>query len=153
MIAPAPWDDTLARGIIEDLKPLDGAMLPMLHALQHAFGCVPPEAVPLIAQALNVSRAEVHGVITFYHDFRSRPEPRRVIKLCRAEACQARGAEALAARASGGAVIETAYCLGLCAQGPAALVEGQPVAHLDAARFDALLGGAPVEAVQAGEGA
>lgn len=162
MSAPAPWDNELARAIVENLKHHDGAMLPMLHALQEAFGFVDVTAVPLVAEALNLSRAEVHGVLTFYHDFRTSAEPRRVIKLCRAEACQSLGCEALVEHAAtwhgvrengvGPVKIETVYCLGLCAQGPAALVEGEVVAHLDGARLSALIEGAAPADVAAGEG-
>lgn len=108
-----------------------GALLPLLHDIQRSLGHVPPAAVPVIARALNLSRAEVHGVIGFYHDFRSEPVTGRIVKLCRAEACQARGADAVAAALdAGGANVEAIYCLGLCAIGPAALVDGVPVAQL-----------------------
>lgn len=132
------------------------ALLPILHAIQHAFGHVPDEALPMIAHALNISRAEVRGVVSFYHDFRTAPGARRIIKLCRAEACQARGGEAIAAhfeKAHGlkaGAPspdkrveIETVYCLGNCALGPAALVDGELVGMIDEARADALVAEAP----------
>ncbi len=106
-----------------------GALLPVLHAIQHALGHVPPGAVPIIAEALNLSRAEVHGVISFYHDFRAAPAAGPVVKLCRAEACQSRGSDAVAAQfALDGVVTEPVYCLGLCAIGPAALVDGLPMA-------------------------
>jgi formate dehydrogenase iron-sulfur subunit len=112
-----------------------GALLPLLHDIQHSLGHVPPGAVPIIAQALNLSRAEVHGVISFYHDFRPERVAAPVVKLCRAEACQARGADAVAAALQGqGACVEAVYCLGLCAIGPAALVDGAPVAGLVAGR-------------------
>jgi formate dehydrogenase iron-sulfur subunit len=106
-----------------------GGLLPLLHAIQGALGHVPAEAVPIVAEALNLSRAEVHGVISFYHDFRSAPAEGRVVKLCRAEACQARGVDAVAAELErDGVATEAIYCLGLCAIGPSALVDGQPVA-------------------------
>ena len=110
-----------------------GALLPILHDMQHAMGYVAPELVPVIAEALNLSRAEVHGVISFYHDFRTAPVTRPVIKLCRAEACQARGSEALAPQFEGDGRIEveTVYCLGLCASGPAAMVGERVIARLD----------------------
>ena len=130
----------------------DGALLPVLHALQHAFGHVPGEAVAIVAGALNLSRAEVHGVATFYHDFRSEPAGRRVLKICRAEACQARGGDAIAERAEkqlgvamggttadGQVTMEAIYCLGLCASGPSAMLDERLVGRLDAARLDALL--------------
>jgi formate dehydrogenase iron-sulfur subunit len=105
-----------------------GALLPLLHDIQHSLGHVPAAAVPIIAEALNLSRAEVHGVVSFYHDFRAVPVTGQVVKLCRAEACQARGVDAAAAAlAAEGVAVEPVYCLGLCASGPAALVDGAPV--------------------------
>jgi len=131
---------------------LEGPLLPILHAVQAEFGHVPDEALPAIAQRLNISRAEVHGVVSFYHDFRTAPAGRHVVKLCRAEACQAMGAEALVARAEerlgiamhettrdGAVTLEPVFCLGLCACGPAAMIDGRIVGRLDAARLDALL--------------
>ncbi len=94
-----PWNAERASEIIARHRHLEGATLPILHALQEAFGCVPEAAVPMVAEALNLSRAEVHGTVTFYHDFREEPPGRRVLKLCRAESCQAAGGDALAARA------------------------------------------------------
>lgn len=152
-MAARAWDEGTARDIIGQLAPLEGAMLPILHALQDAFGCVHPAAVPLIADALNLSRAEVHGVIAFYHDFRTAPAGRRIVKICRAEACQANGVEALLAelRARRGLApdgpsddkltFETVYCLGNCALGPNALVDGEIVARLDAERLAELCDG------------
>ena len=110
-------------------------LLPLLHAVQHEFGYIDDAAVPVMAKALNLTRADVHGVVTFYHDFRRTPAGRHVVKLCRAEACQARGSAAVEAaaeaalrvamgetRADGQVTLEPIYCLGLCAIGPAALV-------------------------------
>ncbi|MBI0534553.1 formate dehydrogenase subunit gamma [Roseomonas sp. KE2513] len=148
--APTPhWDDAVASEIIAGHAGLEGAMLPILHALQERFGCVPHEAVPLVAEALNLSRAEVHGVVTFYHDYRATPPGRHVLKLCRAEACQAMGAEALSAglmrrlglewhgtTADGSLTLEPAFCLGLCACAPAALLDGEPMARLNDAALD-----------------
>ncbi len=110
-----------------------GALLPILHDVQHEFGHVAPELVPVIAEALNLSRAEVHGVISFYHDFRTTPVTKPVIKLCRAEACQARGVERLVSLFEGDAriAVEPVYCLGLCASGPAAMIGERVVARLD----------------------
>jgi formate dehydrogenase subunit gamma len=126
--------------------------LPLLHALQEAFGYIDEAAEPLIAEALNISRAEVHGVVTFYHDFRHAPAGRHVLKLCRAEACQAAGGDDLAARAEarlgmkmgstaadGSVTLEPVYCLGLCSVGPSAMLNGRVVARLDQARLDTLL--------------
>jgi formate dehydrogenase subunit gamma len=126
-----------------------GALLPLLHAIQHEHGFIADDLVPRIAEALNLSRAEVHGVITFYPDFRRKPAGLHVVKLCRAEACQARGGAAIeraaigrlgvamgATRADGHVTLEPVYCLGLCAIGPSALVDGRPVARIDEARLE-----------------
>lgn len=136
--------------IVAELATLEGPLLPILHAVQDAFGYVPQEALPRIAETLNLSRAEVHGVMSFYHDFRTEPAGRHVVKLCRAEACQAQGADALAAHVQArlgtdfhgtakGVTLEPVFCLGLCACGPAALVDGEVVGRLDAAKLDAIL--------------
>ena len=93
------WNAERAGEIIAGKALMEGAVLPILHDLQETFGYVPEPAVPLIAEALNLSRAEMHGVVTFYHDFRKEPPGRHVLKLCRAEACQAVGGDALATRA------------------------------------------------------
>ncbi|MCB1355981.1 MAG: NAD(P)H-dependent oxidoreductase subunit E [Maritimibacter sp.] len=109
----------------------EGPLLPILHRIQHALGHVPEAALPMIADALNITRAEVHGVVSFYPDFRDAPVPGKVVKICRAEACQAQGGaalEAAAAALSGRAHVEPVYCLGLCANGPAAMVEDRPMA-------------------------
>lgn len=144
------WNPESATSLIAGLAHLEGATLPILHALQDEFGYVDPQAVPLIAEALNLSRAEVHGTISFYHDFRTTPPPRRVIKLCRAEACQARGCERLVEELArdhgiavdgapaGDAIVETVYCLGNCALGPSALVDGELIGRADAARIAGL---------------
>ena len=130
----------------------EGPMLPILHDIQAAFGHVPEAAVLRIAEALNLGRAEVHGIVSFYHDFRDRPAGRHVLRLCRAEACQAQGAaevEAATLRLLGigygettpdGAVtLEPVYCLGLCACGPSAQLDGALHGRVDAARIEALL--------------
>ena len=147
-----PWDGETARAIIAEKQAMPGALLPILHALQEEFGYIDREAEPLIADILNLSRAEVHGVVTFYHDFRQQPAGRHVLKLCRAESCQARGGEALAARAEarlgiatgsttadGSVTLEPVYCLGLCSVSPAAMLDGKIVARLDETKLDALL--------------
>ncbi len=113
----------------------EGPLLPILHDLQAEFGHVSEDAIRKIAEALNLTRAEVHGVVSFYHDFKPAPTAARV-KLCRAEACQARGVGALK---TDDAKVEPVYCLGLCAVGPAALVGGTVHARLDQARLDALV--------------
>lgn len=157
---PEPWDETRARALIAEHTGREGAMLPILHALQTRFGHIPPAADPLIADALNLSKAEVHGVISFYHDFRRTPsQATRTLHLCRAEACQALGCEALIAEAQSldipidtdatGLVIKTVYCLGLCALGPAGLLDGEPLARLDAPRLARLQAGADPASVQA----
>jgi formate dehydrogenase subunit gamma len=138
--------------IVTDLKSLEGPLLPILHAIQAEFGYVPQESLPLIARELNLSRAEVHGVMTFYHDYRAHPAGRHVVKVCRAEACQSMGGDALAdnlKRALGidwhgttmdGAItLEAVYCLGLCACSPAAMIDGDVHGRLDAATLMALV--------------
>ena len=143
VVSMLPWSDARAQEIIAEYAGLEGSALPILHALQTEFGYVPSGAVPLVADALNLSRAEVHGIVSFYHDFRSAPAQAPVVKLCRAEACQARGGEALGVRAAerhGDAVqFEATFCLGLCASGPAAMVDGVPYARLTSERLDAIL--------------
>jgi formate dehydrogenase subunit gamma len=147
-----PWDEKRGGEIIAEHSHLEGATLVILHALQEAFGYVPELAIPMIASTLNLSRAEVHGVFTFYHDFRHHPAGKHVLKLCRAEACQAAGGDALAARAEAklGIAIgnttadervtfEPIYCLGLCATAPSAMLDGRVVGRLDEARIDALI--------------
>lgn len=129
--------------IIADHAHREGPLLPILHACQHAFGCVDAAAEAQIAKALNLSRAEVHGVVSFYHDFTPAPDPRPTVELCRAEACQARGVEALVAAAQGAAGgrvnLKTVYCLGLCSVGPAARVGDALHARLDEAALVALV--------------
>ena len=129
-----------------------GALLVVLHAVQEALGFVPRAAVPVIAEALNLSRAEVHGVVSYYPHFRERPTGRTLVQVCRAEACQSRGADALlahaeqslgckahATRADGAVTLEPVYCLGLCAQSPAIMVDEHEVhARMTAAKFDRL---------------
>jgi formate dehydrogenase subunit gamma len=152
MVPNETWSEPRAAGIIAEHVHLEGATLPILHALQEAFGYVDEGAVPLIADALNLSRAEVHGCITFYHDFRRAPAGRYQVKLCRAEACQAMGSDALHAQilsrlgvdwhettADGEITVEPVYCLGLCANGPGALVNDEPLARLTADSLQAAL--------------
>ena len=136
------------RAIIAGYAGVAGPLLPILHAVQAAFGCVNAEAEAVIADALNLSRAEVHGVASFYPDFQAEPDPRPCLALCRAEACQARGVEALlpgAEAAAGERVrLEAVYCLGLCAAGPAARVSNghggdQLHARLDEAALTRLI--------------
>ena len=147
-----PWDEARGAEIIAEHAEIEGATLVILHALQEAFGYIPESAIPMVASALNLSRAEVYGVFTFYHDFRKKPAGHHVLKLCRAEACQAAGGDALAARAEaklGVALGETTaddrvtlepiYCLGLCATAPSAMLDGRVIGRLDQTRLDALI--------------
>jgi formate dehydrogenase subunit gamma len=129
-------------------------LLPIRHALQDRFGYVPETAIPLVAKALNLSRAEVHGTVTYYHHFRQHSAGRHVVYLCRAEACQAVGADALVAHArqslgcdfhetskDKAVTLEPAYCLGQCAIGPAMLIDDEIHAKITPARFDRLMAG------------
>jgi formate dehydrogenase subunit gamma len=129
-----------------------GPLLVVLHAVQDALGYIPPASIPAIAAGLNLSRAEVHGVVTFYHYFRTSPPGRRSVQICRAEACQARGGEALEAHAKrrlgvdfhqttadGDITLEAVYCLGNCATGPSVRIDGRLASHVTPERFDALL--------------
>jgi formate dehydrogenase subunit gamma len=146
------WDAERASAIIADNLGPEGPLLPILHGLQSEFGYIDRDAEPLIAEALNISRAEVHGVVTFYHDFRHKPAGRHVLKMCRAEACQATGCDSLIARAEtklgvkmgdtsadGRVTLEPIYCLGLCSVSPSAMLDGKIVARLDEKKLDALL--------------
>ena len=147
--------DTLAtvNRVLAERAQLPGALLPVLHGVQDALGHIPRDAVPEIARALNLSRAEVHGVITYYHHFREAPAGHHVLQVCRAESCRAMGGEALLghARASlgcsetqhlsenGSYSVEPVYCLGLCASSPAVVLDGRLHARMTPARLDALL--------------
>ena len=148
----ATWDAEAARAIIADKQSMPGSLLPILHALQEEFGYIDREAEPLIADILNLSRAEVHGVITFYHDFRHKPAGKHVLTLCRAESCQARGSDTLAAlaearlgiafgetTADGSVTLEPVYCLGLCSVSPSAMLDSKIVGRLDEKKLDTLL--------------
>jgi formate dehydrogenase subunit gamma len=147
---PVTNEDRAVEQALAACADLDGALLPVLHAIQDAIGWVPDSAVPVIARALNISRADVVGTISFYHDFRRSPPGRTVVKLCRAEACQAVGAGALEQHVKAkldcdfhqtarGVTLEPAYCLGNCAVGPSALIDGALVGRVTPARFDALV--------------
>ena len=149
---PSELNEEAARAVIRDHLGEEGPLLPILHALQENFGFIPREAEPLIADMLNITRAEVHGVISFYHDFRRAPAGRHVLKLCRAEACQSMGSEANARRLldalgldwggttpDGRITVEAVYCLGLCATAPSALFDDEPVGRADAATLEALV--------------
>ena len=133
---------------------MEGPLLPILHAIQAEFGHIPQAALPQIAQNLNLSKAEVHGVMSFYHDFREVPAGKHVLKLCRAESCKSMGADRVAAHAQkelgiewhettsdGRVTLEPVFCLGLCACAPAALVDGKLVGRVDEAKVSAIIGG------------
>ncbi len=138
-----PWDEEYADALIARHSGGEGPLLPLLHALQAAFGHIPEEAIPRVALALNRTRAEIHGVVSFYHDFHPHPVGEHVVAVCRAEACQARGGRAVETAVEnalgltmgettpdGGVTLEAVYCLGLCASGPNALVDGLPISRL-----------------------
>jgi formate dehydrogenase subunit gamma len=133
---------------------LEGPLLPILHALQAELGCIPRDAIPLVAHALNLTRAEVYGVVSFYHDFREAPAGKRVVKLCRAEACQSMGGNELAegvlkylkigwgeTTPDGAVTLEAVYCLGFCSVAPAALIDGEPHGRLDTKKLLAAIAG------------
>lgn len=141
---PVAWNEPQAAEIVRRHAGQEGALLPILHDLQATFRCIPPPAVPFVAHALNLTRAEVHGVVTFYHDFREAPAGRQMLKLCRAEACQAMDGERIARRIldrfglewggttpDGRLTVEAVYCLGLCACAPAGLLDEAPIGRLN----------------------
>jgi len=142
----------LVRDIVATHRGQRGSLLPVLHAVQEALGCVPPEAIPVLADELNLSRADVHGGVTFYHDFRSAPGGRTTVRICRGEACQAVGAERLVSHLrdscgmslgetslDGSLTVEQVFCLGNCALGPAAQVNGRLQGRLDEARLSSIV--------------
>ncbi|EKT4467275.1 formate dehydrogenase subunit gamma [Pseudomonas juntendi] len=144
----------LIQTVLERFKDTPGALLPILHAIQEGAGYVPDGAVPDIAHALNLSQAEVRGVISFYHDFHTTPPARHTLRLCRAESCQSRGAEALAAQlreqlalddhgtsADGAISLRPVYCLGACACSPALELDGQLHARITPERLRSLVNG------------
>jgi formate dehydrogenase subunit gamma len=134
------------------MKGMEGPLLPILHEVQEEFGYVPQEALPVIARGLNLSRAEVYGVVSFYHDYRKEPAGRHVLKVCQAESCQSMGSDAVAARLrqalgidfhqttpDGRVTLEPVYCLGLCACSPAAMLDGEVIGRIDADRIDEIV--------------
>ncbi len=151
MAGKTPWNESQARALIEARRSEPGAMLPILHDLQERFGYIDSAAIPLVAEALNVSKAETVGVVSFYHDFRREPADGVVLQLCRAESCQSVGCEDLVAHlahahdlevdggAKGPLSVETVYCLGHCALSPAALLDGEPIGRLDRGRLDEIV--------------
>jgi len=145
----ALWDEAEGNNIIRRHAEREGPLLPILHDIQATFGCIPPAAVRFVAEALNLTRAEVHGVVSFYHDFREQPAGRHVLKLCRAEACQSMNGEGLARQVldrfgldwggttpDGRLTVEATYCLGLCACSPSAMLDGEPMARLTPESID-----------------
>jgi formate dehydrogenase subunit gamma len=146
------WDSATVQSITLSLKDKPGALMLILRRVQDALGWVPPDSVPMIAKILNLSRAEVHGVVSFYHDFRHEPPGKNVIKVCRAESCQAMGAVALAEHikerlncdfgqtsADGAFTLDAVYCLGNCACSPAMVVNGKLLGRVTPNRFDEVL--------------
>src|SRR5690606_25333005 len=142
----------VTRQAVQQYEGQLGNLLPILHAIQHVLGCIPASAVPLLAQALQRSRAEIQGVISFYPHFRETPAGAIVLEVCRAESCQAMGGNALAEHArqrlgcdfhgttaNGAVTLEPVYCLGLCAQSPAVMLNGQPHARMTPEKLDRLL--------------
>jgi formate dehydrogenase subunit gamma len=147
-----PSERETVRRIVEDMKDRPGPLIEILHSVQAALGYVPSDAVPILADVLNISRAEVHGVVTFYHFFRETPPGRHTVSLCRAEACQSMGADELANHAKrrlgvdfhettsdGAFSLEPVFCLGNCACSPAAMIDGRLYGRLTPERFDALV--------------
>ena len=135
--------------VVRELQGLEGPLPPILHSVQEEFGYVPQEALPVIAEALNISRAEVHGVARFYDDYRKHPAGRHLLKLCQAEACQSMGSDAVAAKLKqalgigfhetakdNSVTLEPVYCLGLCACAPSAMLDGQVIGRLDDEAID-----------------
>ncbi len=142
----------IARQVLQRYDGQPGSLLPILHAIQHTLGCIPAATVPVLSEGLQLSRAEIHGVISFYPHFRDTPAAPVVLEVCRAEACQSMGGEALAEHArhklgcdfhgtaaNGAVSLEPVYCLGLCAQSPTVMVNGQPHARMTPAKLDQLL--------------
>lgn len=152
MTAAPTWDEGRALSIIGSLKELPGASLPILHALQEEFGCIPAPAIPLVADALLLSQAEVSGIIDFYHDFRREPTGRHLLKVCRAESCQSMGCEELVRHLcgqlnaemgetapDGSVTLETVYCLGNCALSPAVMLDHRLYGRVSPERADRIL--------------
>lgn len=150
-VAPETVEHCTDRAVSANAR-LEGPLLPVLHAVQDELGWIPESALPRIAEALNISKAEVYGVMSFYDDFRSEPAGRSVLKLCRAEACQSMGANGLAdtaravlgidwhgTTADGRITLEPVYCLGLCACAPAAMLDGKVIGRVDDDRLSAII--------------
>lgn len=146
------WDAARVREIATSLAGLDGPCLPVLHAVQDTFGYIHPDAIPIVADVLNLSRAEVVGIVSFYHDFRDAPPGEHVLRVCRAESCQSMGAERLVrdltrvlhaapgtTSADGTVTFDSVYCLGNCALSPAAMLDGRLLGRVTPQRIEALL--------------
>jgi formate dehydrogenase subunit gamma len=146
------WDNERAVTLVEQRKNMPGALLPILHALQEEFGYVDPSVVPVIAAALNLSKADVHGTISFYHDFRHHPPGNHILKMCRAEACQSMGCDAVIGHvekrlgaklgettADGTFTLDAVYCLGNCSLSPAVMLDGKPYGRVSAQVADFLI--------------
>lgn len=144
--------EAITSDIVEELQSLEGPMLPILNEIQDKFGYIPNSSLPIIADKLNLSKAEVHGVVSFYHDYRSEPAGKHIVKVCRAEACQSMGVNELSEKLlsvlglkwgetskDGKVTVEATYCLGLCACAPAAMINGKLVARLDNTKIEALV--------------
>ncbi|MDN5927928.1 MAG: formate dehydrogenase subunit gamma [Hyphomicrobiales bacterium] len=142
---------TRTLSVVEEWREAEGPLLPILNGVQKEFGYVPDEALPVIANALNLSRADVYGVVSFYHDYREHPAGRHVLKVCRAESCQAMGGDEMADRLrealgvdwhetskDGAVTLEPVYCLGLCACSPTAMLDGEVIGRLDEERIGAI---------------
>lgn len=155
--AAKAWDPVTAREIATEMKGMDGPLLPILHAFVRNFGHINNEAIVLIADVLNLTRADVQGVVSFYHDFRREPAGRYVVKLCRAESCQSMGSEELAENLErslgikfgettpdGRVTLEAVYCLGNCALSPAVLVNNKLRGRADEAKILDMVGGTTV---------
>jgi formate dehydrogenase subunit gamma len=151
-VVAAPADEARILAAVERNLHRDGPLIEILHEVQYEFGCIPSGAVAVLARALNLSRAEVHGVVTFYHHFRSKAPGRHVLQICRAESCQAAGGRALERHAQqrlgvgfgettpdGRVTLEAVYCLGLCACSPAAMLDDEVHGRVTAERLDALI--------------
>ena len=148
----AAFDADEAAEIIAELKSLEGPLLPILHALQDRYGHVGEDAVRLISAELNLSRAEVYGVVSFYHDYHKAPQGRHILKVCRAEACQAAGGDAIAdsledalgikfgeTSSDGQVTLQAVYCLGLCATAPSAMLDERIIGRLSDKKLETIV--------------
>ena len=160
-INSSTWQAEDVTSIVNAMRNKPGALLPILHAVQDKLGYIPPESLPLLAQGLNLSRAEVHGVVSFYHYFRSTPAGNHTIQICRAESCQAMGSRALESHAKttlnidfkqttidGDISLEPVYCLGNCACSPAIRIGDEVYGHVDTEKFDQLVSALRTQVVE-----